>query len=105
MGTGARKHSIDIQYCMTIPRILWESVAISSVTRARVSEDYIAVGVMECYLLHNSSQNVVFTRSALMLGTRSRKTQNFSNGSDLELALKCIVTLVSTGIAISGPIN
>ena len=30
---------------MTIPRILWESVAISSVTSARVSEDYIAVEV------------------------------------------------------------
>lgn len=45
MDAGAQSNGIDIQYCMTLPRVLWETVALPSVTRARVSEDYIAVKV------------------------------------------------------------
>ena len=40
MGRGAAKHGITIQYCMSWPRHIMQSVEIQQVTQARASEDY-----------------------------------------------------------------
>ena len=41
MGHGAALAGIDIQYCMTLPREVLQSVETTSVTRVRASEDYL----------------------------------------------------------------
>lgn len=41
MAQGAELHDIQIQYCMTLPKEAMASVETNSVTRIRVSEDYL----------------------------------------------------------------
>ena len=54
MGHGAALAGIDIQYCMTLPRELLQSVETTSVTRVRASEDYLLAEVRS-YTLDVSS--------------------------------------------------
>ena len=45
MGHGAELADVDIQYCMTLPKELLQSVESKSVKRVRASEDYILAEV------------------------------------------------------------
>jgi len=40
MGAGAKKNGLTIQYCMSYPRHILQSVEIPAVTQARASDDY-----------------------------------------------------------------
>lgn len=45
MSAGASANDVEVQYCMTLPKELMESVELSAVTRVRVSEDYLILSV------------------------------------------------------------
>lgn len=42
MGTAAEREGLNVQYCMSWPRHIMQSVEIPAVTQARASDDYMA---------------------------------------------------------------
>jgi len=109
MGNAARDHEVTIQYCMSLPRHILQSVEVPAVTQARASRDYQpgndqwrAVGMTSIFLhalrIAPSKDNFWTTDKITM--------PRYGTENERHNRLQGVVSTLSTGpVAVSDPIG
>eukprot|EP00546_Thalassionema_frauenfeldii_P012530 CAMPEP_0178927276 /NCGR_PEP_ID=MMETSP0786-20121207/19084_1 /TAXON_ID=186022 /ORGANISM="Thalassionema frauenfeldii, Strain CCMP 1798" /LENGTH=717 /DNA_ID=CAMNT_0020602663 /DNA_START=1642 /DNA_END=3795 /DNA_ORIENTATION=+ len=102
MGSAAKRNDITIQYCMSWPRHMLQSLEIDSVTQARASDDYqpnnninwIGIGISS---LWSSALGVVPLKDNFWSSYVSQPHSIYGNVSETASRLHAIIASYSTG--------